>query len=117
MNSLCRQFRPHSRTRTYPNCCCFLGETAPRVCPKCSSVYHLETRPPASAGVCDACGSALVQRPDDTEEVIRGRLRVYNDQTLPVAEIYRQRGLLRETEATGSPETVAERLRQTVGQR
>ena len=88
-----------------------------RVCPKCSSVYHLETRPPASAGVCDACGSALVQRPDDTEEVIRGRLRVYNDQTLPVAEIYRQRGLLREIEATGSPETVAERLRQTVGQR
>jgi adenylate kinase len=87
-----------------------------RVCPKCSAVYHLETRPPASAGVCDACGSALVQRPDDTEEVIRGRLRVYNEQTIPVADTYRQRGLLRETDATGAPGAVAERLRRTVGQ-
>lgn len=85
-----------------------------RVCPKCSEVYHLETRAPASAGVCDACGSALVQRADDTETVVRDRLRVYAEQTLPVAETYRERGLLREVDATGSPDAVAARLKKAV---
>jgi adenylate kinase len=87
-----------------------------RVCPKCTAVYHLETRVPASPGVCDACGSALVQRPDDTESVIRDRLRVYAEQTWPIVETYRNRGLLREIDASGSPETVAGRLKQAVGQ-
>jgi adenylate kinase len=85
-----------------------------RVCPKCSEVYHLETKSPASAGVCDGCGSALVQRADDSEAVIRDRLRVYADQTLPVAAIYRDRGLLHEVDAAGSPETVAGRLKKAV---
>jgi len=86
-----------------------------RVCPKCSEVYHLETKSPASAGVCDACGSALVQRADDTEAVIRDRLRVYAEQTMPVAETYRERGLLREIDATGPPDEVAGRLKKAVG--
>jgi len=87
-----------------------------RVCPKCSALYHLETKAPASPGVCDACGSALVQRSDDTESVIRDRLRVYAEQTLPIAESYRSRGLLQEIDATGSPEAVARRV-STVVQR
>ena len=81
-----------------------------RVCPGCTSVFHLETKPPTSAGVCDGCGSALVQRPDDTEAVIRDRIRLYNEQTHPIAETYRARGLLVEVDASGSPESVAERL-------
>ena len=81
-----------------------------RVCPRCNSVYHLESRPPKSAGVCDACGSALVQRPDDAESVIRERLRVYSSQTLPVAEAYRSRGLIQRVDGTGDPETVFSRL-------
>ena len=85
-----------------------------RVCPKCSAVFHLETRPPGSAGVCDGCGSALVQRPDDTESVIRDRLRVYAEQTRPIAETYRERGLLVEVDASGSPESIAERLTEAV---
>lgn len=85
-----------------------------RECPKCSEVYHLETKSPASAGVCDACGSALVQRADDTETVIRDRLRVYAEQTLPVAETYRERGLLREIDGTGPPVEVAGRLKKAV---
>lgn len=85
-----------------------------RVCPECSEVYHLEARLPESAGVCDACGSALVQRPDDTEEVVRGRLRVYAEQTLPLAEVYRERKLLHETDATGEPDVVFERLKQAL---
>lgn len=86
-----------------------------RVCPRCSAVFHLDTRPPASPGVCDECGSALAQRNDDTEEVIRDRLRVYAERTLPLTDIYRERGLLTLVDATGAPEEVARRLEATVG--
>jgi adenylate kinase len=85
--------------------------TGRRICPKDGSVYHLESRPPKSPGICDRCGSALVQRPDDTEEVIRKRLEVYGRQTLPVAETYRERGALHVVDATGDPDTVFEHLK------
>jgi adenylate kinase len=81
-----------------------------RLCPSCGAVYHLESRPPASPGVCDRCSSALVQRPDDAENVIRERLKVYERQTLPVAEAYRGRSLLREVDGTGDPDAVLSRL-------
>jgi adenylate kinase len=85
--------------------------TGRRICPRDGAVYHLESRPPKSPGICDRCGSALVQRPDDTEEVIRKRLEVYGRQTLPVAETYRERGALHVVDATGDPDTVFEHLK------
>ena len=85
--------------------------TGRRVCPKCLAVYHVDNRPPRSPGVCDHCGQALVQRPDDTEPVILERLEVFERQTRPVAEIYRERGLLQEVDGTGEPDRVFERLR------
>jgi len=81
-----------------------------RMCPSCGAVYHLESMPPRSPGVCDRCSSALVQRPDDAEDVIRERLRVYQRQTLPVADTYRDRSLLREVDGTGDPAVVLQRL-------
>jgi adenylate kinase len=89
--------------------------TGRRVCPKCLAVYHVDNRPPRSPGVCDHCGQALVQRPDDTEPVILGRLEVFERQTLPVAEVYRERGLLEEIDGTGDPDVVFERLRLAAG--
>ena len=86
-----------------------------RVCPKCQAVFHIENKPPAAPGVCDDCGSALVQRPDDTESVIRDRLQVYSEQTLPAAESYRERNLLREIDGTGTPEAIAQRVREALG--
>jgi|SRR6516165_6351541 adenylate kinase len=86
-----------------------------RTCPKCGSVFHLDSRPPQAPGVCDNCRSALVQRPDDTEQVIRERLRVYAAQTVPVAEAYRQRGLLLEVDGMGSVEQIGSRLRAGLG--
>lgn len=86
-----------------------------RTCPKCGSVFHLESRPPKAPGVCDACGSALVQRKDDTEEVIRERLRVYASQTVPVAEAYRAKGLLVEVNGLGEVDAVGARLRAGLG--
>jgi adenylate kinase len=82
-----------------------------RVCPGCDAVYHIETSPPESAGVCGRCGSALVQRADDSEQVVRERLRLYREQTLPVADAYRERGLLAVIDATGTPIEVFERIR------
>jgi adenylate kinase len=81
-----------------------------RTCPKCGSVFHLESRPPKAPGVCDACGSALVQRKDDTEQVIRERLKVYTSQTLPVAEAYRAKGILVEVDGVGEVDAVGSRL-------
>jgi adenylate kinase len=86
-----------------------------RTCPSCGAVYHLESMPPRSPGVCDRCSSALVQRPDDAESVIRERLRVYERQTLPVAETYRTRSLLCEVDGTGDPGVVLERLEGCIG--
>jgi len=86
-----------------------------RTCPKCSSVFHIDSRPPAVAGVCDVCGAGLVQRPDDTEQVIRERMKVYTNQTLPVAEAYRSRGLLIEIDGLGEVDAVRARLTSGLG--
>jgi len=82
-----------------------------RVCPQCGALYHLDSRQPRAAGVCDGCGSALVQRPDDEEAVVRRRLAVYREQTLPVIQAYRDRGLLWEADGTGDAERVFETLK------
>jgi adenylate kinase len=85
-----------------------------RVCPACGALYHVESEAPKSAGVCDRCGSALVQRSDDTEAVIRERLQVFKDQTLPIADIYRERDQLHEIDGSGDPETVFRLLRKAL---
>ena len=55
-------------------------------------VYHLEHNPPKVAGVDDATGEPLIQRPDDTEDTVRTRLKVYHDQTKPLVNFYQQHG-------------------------
>jgi adenylate kinase len=83
-----------------------------RVCPHCGALYHLDSRPPKAAGVCDECGSALVQRADDREEVVRHRLQIYREQTVPVLDAYRARGIHVELDGGGEVESVFERLKQ-----
>jgi adenylate kinase len=61
-------------------------------CPKCGAVYNRHTEPPREEGRCDACGSPLVQRPDDREETVRRRLEVYREQTAPVLDWYEGAG-------------------------
>lgn len=82
-----------------------------RGCAQCGVIYHIESDPPARAGVCDRCGAALVQRPDDTEDTIRRRLAVYREQTEPVLAYYRRAGVpVREIEGTGSIEAIQAEL-------
>lgn len=59
-----------------------------RSCPRCGSVYHLKDRPPLVDEICDECGSTLIQRSDDREEIIRHRLMVYYKDTKPVLDKY-----------------------------
>lgn len=79
-------------------------------CPKCGTVYNSSTLPPKQPGRCDRDGTELVHRTDDTPEAVRQRLRVYAEQTAPLLEHYRRRGVLRTLDATGTPEGVADRL-------
>ncbi|OGW85701.1 MAG: adenylate kinase [Omnitrophica bacterium RIFCSPLOWO2_01_FULL_45_10b] len=66
-----------------------------RTCARCNANYHVRNIPPKREGICDQCGSPLVQRKDDQPETIRKRLEVYERQTAPLIEFYKQRQLLR----------------------
>lgn len=61
-----------------------------RSCPACGKGYHVTFDPPTKPDVCDACGAELMQRPDDVEATVRNRLSVYEDQTAPLKEYYKQ---------------------------
>lgn len=65
-----------------------------RVCPKCGASYNLLTKKPKVEGICDYCGSKLVQRADDTKEAFKVRLDAYHRQTQPLIEYYSKKGLL-----------------------
>ena len=68
--------------------------TTRRTCTHCGEIYNVKSKPPKVEGICDVCGSAIVQRDDETEEAILNRLDVYNEQTAPLVEFYRNEGLL-----------------------
>lgn len=80
--------------------------TGRRTCSNCGRIFHVVFDPPEVEGVCDECGGSLVQRDDDTEEVAHNRLDVYAAQTEPLEHFYWERGLLRDVEATGTPDEV-----------
>ena len=84
--------------------------TGRRVCGSCGAGYHLTSQPAQRDGWCDRCGGALLQRPDDREEVVRERLRVYDEQTRPLLEHYRRQGVLSTVDGAGSPEAITAAL-------
>ncbi len=73
--------------------------TARMNCRKCDAIYNKLTRPPKVAGVCDVCGGELFQRPDDSLETAKSRLKVFYNQTAPLVDYYRKNGLLFTLEA------------------
>lgn len=73
--------------------------TGRRSC-KCGAVFHIVSNKPKKDGVCDRCGAALYQRPDDTEATIRKRLETYHTQTSPLIEYYSRKGLLKKVDGT-----------------
>ena len=80
-----------------------------RVCESCQRVYHVNM-PPEVNWTCDTCGGRVVQRDDDTEEAIDRRLQLYEEQTVPIIEYYRRRGMLAEVSGVGDGDDVFKRL-------
>ncbi len=80
-----------------------------RVCPNCGAVYHLIYNPPKNDNVCDKCGTPLIQREDDREEVIRKRLEVYHQQTAPLIDYYKD--ILIKINSTLSPEDIYKHIK------
>jgi adenylate kinase len=81
-----------------------------RSCRQCNEVYHLVAKPTKAAGKCDKCGGELYQRTDDTEAVVRERLRVYKERTLPLAKFYADRGILINVNGQGEIDDVYDRI-------
>jgi adenylate kinase len=80
-------------------------------CRACGAMYHQLFSPPEKPGVCDQCGGELYQRPDDTPETQKHRIEVYFDQTAPLINYYREKGLLAEVDGRpGIDEIQAELL-------
>lgn len=86
-----------------------------RICKKCGSLYNVRFKPPRSEGICDRCGGEVVQRPDDSEDVIVTRLATYREQTAPLIAYYTQRGLLRAIDADQTFEQVQGAIEQALG--
>lgn len=89
---------------------------ARRVCGTCGANYSVEA-PPAVDWVCDKCGGEVVQRADDTPEAISKRLDLYERETAPLIEWYRDRNLLAEVDGLGEADEVAARLVAVIDQR
>jgi adenylate kinase len=85
-----------------------------RTCPNCEAIYHLVNKPPKTAGVCDVCGTALVQRKDDTPEVIRERLKTYHAKTEPLTARYAAKGGLHIVDGNGPGDEVIREVRRTL---
>lgn len=66
-----------------------------RICKNCGATFHIEFNKPKKDGICDNCGSPLVQRNDDTEATAGSRLQVYDESTAPVLAYYKKQGLLK----------------------
>jgi adenylate kinase len=64
-----------------------------RICKSCGTVYNIRFLKPKVDGICDKCGGALYQRSDDTPEVIKRRLQVYQEQTSPLLQYYREKNV------------------------
>ena len=80
--------------------------TGRRICPKCAAVYHTENLKPRVDGKCDKDGSLLLQRPDDTAEVVITRLKNYNEQTAPLVDYYKRKNTVFDIDANEEAENV-----------
>ena len=84
--------------------------TGRRTCRSCGKGFHVTFDPPKVNGVCDECNGELYQRADDSEETMRKRLDVYEEQTAPLIAYYAQQALLRTIYGIGSIEEIQRKL-------
>jgi adenylate kinase len=75
---------------------------------ECQAIYNVKSSPTKQEGICDKCGSAVIQRDDETEEAISHRLQTYNDKTAPLIGFYEKEGLLKIVSGTSSDIVIQE---------
>ena len=88
--------------------------TKRRICPSCSENYHLENMPPKKEGVCDSCSAELIQRKDDTADVIKKRWEVFSEASEELLDFYKQRNKLIEVDARGDKDEIFEKIKKTL---
>jgi adenylate kinase len=86
-----------------------------RSCPNCGAVYHLKHNPPENDEICDECGSRLIQREDDKEDIILYRMIVYEEQTRPIVERYERMGKVRELDGEAEIDEIPDEIRRVLG--
>jgi len=88
--------------------------TGRRTCKSCGAGFHVMFDPPKVEDKCDKCQGELYQRDDDNVETVTNRLKVYNQQTQPLIDYYRKKGLLRPINGLGGIEEIFERITQVL---
>ena len=71
-----------------------------RACVGCGATYHIVYNPTKVEGKCDTCGADLILRDDDKPETVKKRLDVYHEQTQPLIDYYKAKGILKEVDGT-----------------
>lgn len=85
------------------------------LCKKCGASYHVLFKMPRQSGICDACGGALYQRPDDSLETAHKRLKIYRQETLPLVKYYQKLGVLRTIDGVGTVDEIEGRILSAIG--
>ncbi|MBI5332819.1 MAG: adenylate kinase [Candidatus Aenigmarchaeota archaeon] len=93
---------------------------ARRICEKCGNVYNIAdikrngiSMPPLlpkKTGICDKCSGKLIQRKDDNEQTLKDRLDVYREQTMPLIEYYKKRGMIKNVDVVAGPEIMVPKI-------
>lgn len=86
-----------------------------RTCRDCGAMYHIIFDPPTNAGLCNKCNGELYQRDDDHEDIITSRLEVYERETAPLLDYYRNHRQLVEVDGIGGRDDVLGRILSRVG--
>ena len=81
-----------------------------RACLKCGATYHIVSIPTKVEGICDVCGEPVVQRDDDKPETVQKRLTVYHEQTQPLIDYYKGKGILKSVDGTVPMDQVFEEI-------
>ncbi|MEN7982237.1 MAG: adenylate kinase [Nanoarchaeota archaeon] len=83
-------------------------------CSDCGKIYHVRNFPPKVEGICDGCEGSVVKRAEDNKETIKTRLDVYDKNTKPLIDFYKDKGLLFNIDSVGPPEEIVPLILRTL---
>ncbi len=81
-----------------------------RTCPSCNAIYHIKYSPPPKENTCGKCGAVLTLRRDDNESTVKNRIRVYNEETMPVVNYYKDKKILHKIDGNTDPDILYNKI-------